>query len=62
MVAIYPPILLGRNHDHKTAKFAPAKHSSEALVSMEHFEEAVTKIRIQREMKPGEKLSLSHYG
>ena len=39
-----------------------AKHSSEALVSMQHFEESVKKIRIQREMKPGEKLSLSHYG
>ena len=39
-----------------------AKHSSEALVSMLHFEESVKKIRIQREMKPGEKLSLSHFG
>jgi transitional endoplasmic reticulum ATPase len=39
-----------------------AKHSSEALVSMQHFEESVKKIRIQREMKPGEKVSLSHYG
>jgi transitional endoplasmic reticulum ATPase len=39
-----------------------AKHSSEALVSMQHFEESVKKIRIQREMKPGEKLSLSHFG
>src|SRR5207344_1043313 len=33
-----------------------AKHSSEALVSMQHFEESVKKIRIQREMKPGEKM------
>jgi transitional endoplasmic reticulum ATPase len=39
-----------------------AKHSSEALVSMQHFEEAVKKIRIQREMKPGEKITLSQYG
>jgi transitional endoplasmic reticulum ATPase len=39
-----------------------AKHSSEALVSMQHIEEAVKKIRIQREMKPGERPSLSHYG
>ncbi|HET7147813.1 MAG TPA: CDC48 family AAA ATPase [Candidatus Nitrosopolaris sp.] len=39
-----------------------AKHTSEALVSMQHFEESVKKIRIQREMKPGEKLSLSHFG
>jgi transitional endoplasmic reticulum ATPase len=34
-----------------------AKHSSEALVSMQHIEEAVKKIRIQREMKPGEKIT-----
>jgi hypothetical protein len=39
-----------------------AKHSSEALVSMQHFEEAVKKIRIQREMKPGEKIMLPQYG
>src|SRR5438132_535471 len=39
-----------------------AKHSSEALVSMQHFEEAVKKIRIQREMKPGEKITLPQYG
>ncbi|MGC2681187.1 MAG: hypothetical protein WA323_04905 [Candidatus Nitrosopolaris sp.] len=34
----------------------------EALVSMQHIEEAVKKIRIQREMKPGEKITLSQYG
>src|SRR5438034_1409053 len=39
-----------------------ARHSSEALVSMQHFEEAVKKIRIQREMKPGEKITLPQYG
>ena len=39
-----------------------AKHSSEALVSMQHIEEAVKKIRIQREMKPGERTTLSQYG
>jgi transitional endoplasmic reticulum ATPase len=39
-----------------------AKHSSEALVSMQHIEEAVKKIRIQREMKPSERSTLSHYG
>jgi transitional endoplasmic reticulum ATPase len=39
-----------------------AKHASEALVSMEHFQEAVKKIRIQREMKPGEKAALPQYG
>src|SRR6266849_828002 len=38
-----------------------AKHSSEALVSMQHFEEAVKKIRIQREMKPEEKITLPQY-
>jgi len=44
-----------------------AKHSSQAFVSMQaveckHFEEAVKKIRIQREMKPGEKTTLPQYG
>jgi hypothetical protein len=39
-----------------------AKHSSQAFVSMQHFEEAVKKIRIQREMKPAEKTRLPQYG
>jgi transitional endoplasmic reticulum ATPase len=39
-----------------------AKHASEAFVSMQHFEEAVKKIRIQREMKPAEKTALPQYG
>jgi transitional endoplasmic reticulum ATPase len=39
-----------------------AKHASEALVSMQHFQEAVKKIRIQREMKPGEKVTMPLYG
>src|SRR5215472_11429407 len=39
-----------------------AKHASEALVSMRHFQEAVKKIRIQREMKPGEKVTMPLYG
>jgi transitional endoplasmic reticulum ATPase len=39
-----------------------AKHSSDAFVSMQHFEEAVKKIRIQREMKPAEKTTLPQYG
>jgi len=39
-----------------------AKHSSEALVSMAHFEESVKKIRAQRAMKPEETATLSHYG
>ena len=38
-----------------------AKHASEALVSMQHFQEAVKKIRIQREMKPGEKITFPQY-
>ena len=39
-----------------------AKHSSEALVSIQHFEESVKKIRAQRAMKPEETATLSHYG
>jgi transitional endoplasmic reticulum ATPase len=39
-----------------------AKHASEAFVSMRHFQEAVKKIRIQREMKPGEKVTMPLYG
>jgi transitional endoplasmic reticulum ATPase len=39
-----------------------AKYSSEAFVSMQHFQEAVKKIRIQREMKPAEKTTLPQYG
>jgi transitional endoplasmic reticulum ATPase len=38
------------------------KHSSEAVVSMAHFEEAVKKIKTQRAMKPEERASLSQYG
>src|SRR5919198_1542213 len=38
-----------------------AKHASEALISMRHFEEAVKKIKTQREMKPEEKANLSQY-
>ena len=38
-----------------------AKHTSDALVSMRHFEEAVRKIKTQREMKPEEKANLSQY-
>ena len=37
------------------------KHTSEALVSMMNFEEAVKKVRRQREMKPEEKTNLSQY-
>jgi transitional endoplasmic reticulum ATPase len=38
-----------------------AKHTSDALVSMRHFEEAIRKIKTQREMKPEEKANLSQY-
>jgi transitional endoplasmic reticulum ATPase len=36
-----------------------AKHTSEALVSMKHFEEAIKKIKAQREMKP--RVILNHF-
>jgi transitional endoplasmic reticulum ATPase len=38
------------------------KHTSEAFISMGHLEEAVKKVRRQREMKPEEKVYISHYG
>jgi transitional endoplasmic reticulum ATPase len=38
-----------------------AKHVSEAQVMMHHFEEAVKKIKMQKEMKPGQTAMLSHY-
>jgi transitional endoplasmic reticulum ATPase len=38
-----------------------AKHASEAHVMMRHFEEAVKKIKTQREGKPGEKLTVPYY-
>jgi transitional endoplasmic reticulum ATPase len=38
-----------------------AKHASEAHVLMRHFEEAVKKIRTQRERKPEETRALSYY-
>jgi transitional endoplasmic reticulum ATPase len=39
-----------------------AKHASDALVSMRHFEDAVKKIKIQRERRPEERVTtLSHY-
>jgi transitional endoplasmic reticulum ATPase len=37
------------------------KNTSKAIVSMQHFEEAVKKIKTQRETKPGETVTLSHY-
>jgi len=37
------------------------KHASEAHVTMKHFEDAVKKIKTQRDMKPGEKVTLSQY-
>ena len=38
-----------------------AKNSSYALVTMRHFEDAVKKIKTQRETKPREAVTLSHY-
>jgi transitional endoplasmic reticulum ATPase len=38
-----------------------AKHATEARVTMRHFEEAVKKIRMQRDTKPKEAMALSHY-
>jgi transitional endoplasmic reticulum ATPase len=38
-----------------------AKHATEAHVMMRHFEEAVKKIKMQRETKPKESVALSHY-
>ncbi len=38
------------------------KYTSEALISLRHLEEAVKKVRRQREMKPEEKMHISHYG
>lgn len=37
------------------------KHTKEAFVSMRHFEDAVKKVRGQREMKPEEKINISHF-
>src|SRR5919106_1420380 len=37
------------------------KHTSEARVSIRHFEDAVKNVRRQREMKPEEKMNLSHF-
>jgi transitional endoplasmic reticulum ATPase len=38
-----------------------AKHTSEALVSMKQFEEAIKKIKTQREMKPSDRVLMPHY-
>ncbi|MGH9951841.1 MAG: AAA family ATPase, partial [Nitrososphaeraceae archaeon] len=38
------------------------KHTSDALVTIRHLEDAVKKVRRQREMKPEEKMYISHYG
>jgi transitional endoplasmic reticulum ATPase len=38
-----------------------AKHASEAHILMRHFEEAVKKIKTQREGKPGEKVTVPYY-
>jgi transitional endoplasmic reticulum ATPase len=38
-----------------------AKHATEAHVMMRHFEEAIKKIKTQREGKPGEKVTVPYY-
>jgi len=38
-----------------------AKHATEAHVMMRHFEEAVKKIKAQRDAKPKESMALSHF-
>ncbi|HZA06470.1 MAG TPA: CDC48 family AAA ATPase, partial [Nitrososphaeraceae archaeon] len=38
-----------------------AKHASEASISMKHFDQAVSKIKTQREMKSREGIALSQY-
>jgi transitional endoplasmic reticulum ATPase len=51
-------------HDYIQKYLSPGealKHTSEAFVSMRHFEDAIKKVRGQKEMKPEEKINLSHY-
>jgi transitional endoplasmic reticulum ATPase len=38
-----------------------AKHAEEASVLLRHFEEAIRKIRQQKEGKPGEKVTVPYY-
>jgi transitional endoplasmic reticulum ATPase len=38
-----------------------SKHASEALVSIRHLEDAVKKVKRQKEMKPEEKMQILHY-
>ncbi|NMJ86311.1 MAG: AAA family ATPase [Thaumarchaeota archaeon] len=38
-----------------------AKHAKEATVSLRHFEEAIKKIRQQKEGRPGEKVTVPYY-
>jgi transitional endoplasmic reticulum ATPase len=51
-------------HEHLAKYPTPeeaAKHASEAYIMMHHFEEAVRKIKTQRDTKPREAMALSHY-
>ena len=51
-------------HDHiqKYPSLEEAlKHTSEAFASLRHFEDAIKKVKGQKEMKPEEKINLSHY-
>jgi transitional endoplasmic reticulum ATPase len=38
-----------------------AKHATEAHVMMRHFQEAVRKIKTQKDTKPKEAMALSHF-
>jgi transitional endoplasmic reticulum ATPase len=38
-----------------------AKHASNAFISMQHFDNAVNKIKTQREMKSKQRIGLSQY-
>lgn len=51
-------------HDHiqKYPSLEEAlKHTSEAFASLRHFEDAIKKVKGQKEIKPEEKINLSHY-
>jgi transitional endoplasmic reticulum ATPase len=55
-------ILLHEYLQKYTTPEEAAKHTSDALISMRHFEDAVKKMKIQRERRPEERVTtLSHY-
>ncbi len=55
-------ILLHEYLQKYTTPEEAAKHTSDALISMRHFEDAVKKMKVQRERRPEERVTtLSHY-